>query len=194
MRLVVLIILLVLSGFATFGQIRPVEPNQDKPISNGDGNKSGFSKERMFTGGNFWLQLGSFTIIDISPSLGYKVTEELRDGAGISYQYFRQNTGSGILSESRFGYRVFSSYQLFKNAALYAEYERLRLRDYWYNGGQHVWINNLWLGGAYRQWLGPNSAVDLLVLYDARFDNNPAKPFMFGNSPWTTRITFMFGF
>ena len=45
--------------------------------------------DRLYFGGNFGLQFGSFTHIEASPVVGYMVNQDLSFGTGAIYQYFR---------------------------------------------------------------------------------------------------------
>jgi hypothetical protein len=54
--------------------------------------KKGFDKSRLFIGGNFGLSFGDYTIINVSPQLGYHFTEHFAAGAGISYIYYNLKT------------------------------------------------------------------------------------------------------
>ena len=39
-----------------------------------------FEKDKLFTGGNLGLQLGTYTLIDISPIIGYYFTNKFSAG------------------------------------------------------------------------------------------------------------------
>lgn len=49
--------------------------------------KKGFKKENVFIGGNFGLSFGDYTLINISPQLGYRFNRYLAAGLGINGQY-----------------------------------------------------------------------------------------------------------
>lgn len=49
--------------------------------------KKGFQKEKLFIGGNFGLTFGDYTLINISPQLGYRFTELFAAGIGLNGQY-----------------------------------------------------------------------------------------------------------
>ena len=61
----------VLTCFAQF--------EQDKPSF----------KDRLFFGGGFGLTVGSVTHVDISPMVGYRITDRFSAGIGLSYQYYK---------------------------------------------------------------------------------------------------------
>ncbi len=50
-----------------------------------------FSRENMFVGGNFGLSIGNFTLINLSPQVGFRLNEYFAVGAGINgiYSSFR---------------------------------------------------------------------------------------------------------
>lgn len=49
--------------------------------------KKGFDKEKLFIGGSFGLSFGDYTIINVSPQLGYRFNQYLAAGMGINMQY-----------------------------------------------------------------------------------------------------------
>lgn len=49
--------------------------------------KKGFQRDKLFVGGNFGLTFGDYTLINISPQLGYRFTEHVAAGMGINAQY-----------------------------------------------------------------------------------------------------------
>jgi len=49
--------------------------------------QKGFQKEKLFAGGNFGLSFGDYTIINISPQLGYRFNPYLAAGIGLNGQY-----------------------------------------------------------------------------------------------------------
>lgn len=49
--------------------------------------KKGFDKDKLFVSGNFGLSFGDFTLINISPQLGYRFNNTLAAGIGINGIY-----------------------------------------------------------------------------------------------------------
>jgi transcriptional regulator with XRE-family HTH domain len=77
--------------------------------------QKGFQKEKLFFGGNFGLTFGNYTLINVSPQIGYRFTERLAAGMGVNMQYvsfkerdFRTNnvlykTSQGVAGLNVFG-------------------------------------------------------------------------------------------
>src|ERR1044071_10430388 len=66
--------------------------------------KKGFDKGKLVVGGNFGLSFGDYTIINVSPQIGYRFNQYFAVGAGPNFQYssfryryyspeYRQNYG-----------------------------------------------------------------------------------------------------
>lgn len=49
--------------------------------------EKGFQKEKLFVGGNFGLTFGNYTLINVSPQIGYRFTNFFAAGVGINMQY-----------------------------------------------------------------------------------------------------------
>lgn len=64
---------------------------QDEPQSD-----KGFKKENLFVGGNFGLTIGDFTLINISPQVGYQFSRRLAAGVGINGQYISRKWYDGV--------------------------------------------------------------------------------------------------
>lgn len=54
--------------------------------------KKGFQKENLFVGGNFGLSFGDYTLINVSPQLGYRFNRYVAAGVGINGQYVSEKT------------------------------------------------------------------------------------------------------
>lgn len=76
--------------------------------------KKGYQKENLFVGGNFGLSFGDYTLINVSPQLGYRFNRYLAAGVGINGQYvsFRERyinggtfrkTAQGVVGLNLFG-------------------------------------------------------------------------------------------
>lgn len=136
-------------------------------------------KQKIIFGGNLGLQFGGETRIDLSPEIGYKITENLIAGVGVSYQYYKSKLYN--YSTSLYGGKVFSRYYIMKNVFGHAEFETLSLEsDVFDPKGIHgdvdrFWIQSLLVGGGYKQPIGQNSALIITVLWN--LNDTPDSPY-----------------
>src|SRR6476619_3158049 len=49
--------------------------------------KKGFDKDKLFFGGNFGLSFGDYTLINISPQIGYRFNKWIAAGTGLNFIY-----------------------------------------------------------------------------------------------------------
>ena len=135
--------------------------------------QGGFSWDRVVFGGNFGAGFSSNeSLIALSPSVGYRFTERLTVGTGVIYQYYRLKIPGFDFKFNNYGGRLFTSYQLTDFLVAHAEYESLNLEYVKISpagavdGTGRRTINSTLVGGGYRQMLGRNSVVDILLLYN----------------------------
>ncbi len=126
-------------------------------------------KDRIYlTGGLGGAFSQDYVYIDVSPLLGYRITQRFSAGAGFTYQYINYkfwNYTSNIV-----GPRAFARYQLLNFLFAHAEYEHLFLKyrqvD---NLGNVTFVNKnvpgLLLGGGITPSIG-GSRFYLMVLYN----------------------------
>lgn len=187
-RIAILATLLLLVSLSLSAQI--TAPNTTKP-DRSEETEGGFDKHKLFTGGNFGLQLGQSAYFELSPNIGYKVTERFRPGVGLNYQYWRQkDNAGGKVSQSIVGWRAFGSYTILENIIGYGEYENLRIQFQ----NQNIYLSNVWAGLGYRQWLGENSAIDMMLLYNTLYNEGSQgiRPALYG-SPWNLKMGIIIG-
>lgn len=138
--------------------------------------------QRLVYGGGFGMQFGSVTLLDLSPTIGYRVTDQLTLGTGISYKYnhikdytLDQNSGTWYEYNSNvFGGSIWGRYYLLRNIFAHAEVEQLRI-NYNYtsvnfttptNIKNGVDVTSVLVGGGYRQPLGRNVFFNILILFN----------------------------
>ncbi|WP_194776511.1 hypothetical protein [Pararhodonellum marinum] len=131
--------------------------------------------DRMYFGGNFSLQFGDVTFIDISPLAGLMVTPRFSTGLGVTYQYL--NFRFFNQSNNIYGGRVFTRYNVFNNIFLHGEYESLNTVftrvDPATNETAFVreWVPGLFLGGGYFVPFGRRGGANVTLLYNILHDN-----------------------
>ena len=130
----------------------------------GTGERSGFDWRRVTIGGGFGMTFGDLTFIEIAPTFGYFLTDNILAGVGGSYTYFSDNRGATNWSTSIYGGRLFGQY-IFDDLPLLAhtELEVINFDDF--NDGR-VNIVNLYVGGGIQQRFSNNSFFYILALWN----------------------------
>jgi hypothetical protein len=135
--------------------------------------QKGLSWDKLVFGGNFGAGFSNQeSSVAISPSVGYRFTEKLTIGTGLIYQYYAIKFPGFNFKFNNYGTRFYSTYQLTDFLIGHAEYETLNLEYINFNsagipdGTSRRTINSMLVGGGYRQMLGRNSVVDLMLLYN----------------------------
>lgn len=144
---------------------------------NGQSNSDrGSFKDKLFVGGNLGAQFGSVTLVEISPLIGYKITEKFSSGIGATYIYYKlKRTSSFPAYETHiYGGRIFSQYQIIESIIGYTELEVLNLDIYNSNeskferGNVYSWL----VGGGYTQPIGNRASLNMYLLWDLIEDLN----------------------
>lgn len=157
---------------------RFIDPEENPPL-----------RERMYYGGNFSLQFGAVTFIDISPLAGAMITERYSAGVGATYQYinFRFHGTGG---RSVYGGRVFNRYNITQNFFGHAELETLNAE--YFNVRQdrfeRAWIPGAFVGGGYFSPAGARGGFNIMILYNLMYDNL-RSPY---DQPYVIRVGFVF--
>jgi hypothetical protein len=123
--------------------LKAQQPDHDKP-------------SRWFAGGNLGLQIGTVTLIDVSPLVGYMLTNKLAVGVGATYKYYHirnyfydpalnryENFRSHIFGGSSFG-----RYFITQNIFAHTEYEYLRYKNEVFG---NINFHSYFVGAGYRQ-------------------------------------------
>lgn len=154
-------VILAFSFLLGTGKAQTTEVPKDE---NKEENK-GFSWDKVFVGGNFWMQFGNYTFIDISPMVGYRFTEKFSAGLGPSYQYLSIKDLGYSFSTNAYGGRVFGRYFIWQNLFTHSELELINLEAFDIQR-RRVNVTNLYVGGGYRQMLGERAYADIVVLWN----------------------------
>lgn len=144
--------------------------------------------ERLSPGGNFSLQFGSLTYIDVSPSLGYRFTDRFTAGPGFTYRYLKYR---GFPGSSIYGGRFFARHLVARQFFVQTEYENLSV-EFLTNDPREPfvreWVPGFFIGGGVYQPIGERAGFMIAALYNLSYDNL-RSPY---NSPWVFNVGFTF--
>jgi len=147
--------------------------------------------DRVFFGGNLGLQFGDITLVDVSPMVGYRITDKVAAGISFSYIYYHYkiyNPYSYLyedMSSNIYGTSIFGRYYFVENLFAHAEYEYLIYSYDNYrpisSGGSYlkstetVDVPGFYLGGGYRQPVGGRTSFTITILYNVM--ESPYSPY-----------------
>jgi len=181
-----------LFALTSFAQDDPMKKKEENGNDSQNQQQAAPWQDKVFFGGNFALQFGNITVIDVSPLVGYRLNEKMQVGAGFTYQYFSRDYGNGYkYSNSIYGGRLFGRYFIAPTLFLHGEYENINL-PYWdfsqTSTGelQRAWTSGLLAGGGYSVPLGMRTALNMTVLYNFFWDSQRSA----SASPWVVRMGF----
>ncbi|MBU0489459.1 MAG: hypothetical protein KKA07_02435 [Bacteroidetes bacterium] len=163
---------ILLVGLLLVAFLRIEAQNYSDDPETGTKNKE-TSGNRFYTGGGIALQIGSVTILGISPTLGYKITESFSVGLGVKYLYYSEVYSTGRSSASIYGASPFARYLITESVFAYTEYEFINIvyKDPGYALNDQMSLESFFVGGGYRQEVTNNSWFYLLVLFN--LNNTP---------------------
>ncbi|MDF2158687.1 hypothetical protein [Algoriphagus sp. CAU 1675] len=145
-------------------------------------------KDRLYYGGNFGMQFGTITLVDISPLVGVMITPRFSSGLGFTYQYFNDRRYMGGVTSS-YGGRIFSRYNVLPNIFLQGEFESINFENYNLvtDRFERIWSNALFVGGGYFAPFGSRGGANFTFLYNLRHDNR-RSPY---GEPYVIRVGFV---
>lgn len=151
----------------------------------------GFDKQKLFTGGNLGLSLGSITYINVSPLIGYRFSDLFAAGVQINSQYESvryKNPDNSLYKKERYtvlGGGIFGRLYPLRQFFLQLQPEmnfifgKVRYYDGTPEQKYRDHVASLLGGGGYSQAIGDNSAFVIMVLYDILQDDRSP----YGNKP-----------
>ena len=144
-----------------------------KPAEPAKGKTPFWSWDRVYGGGGLGLQFGNFTLVNIAPDIGYKITEKYSAGIGLRYIYIGDRRVVPAYELNIYGASVFNRYLLTDFLFAHAEYEVLN-GPWGYYSSQRSFLTNIWVGSGLRQHAG-NSSINVTALWN--LNNTPNNPF-----------------
>lgn len=153
---------------------------EEKEEQKTDSLKTSDFKERVYTGGNFSLNLGSnFSYVDISPLAGYMLTPTFSAGLGATYLYLSRkyvNLQSGNtfkVSSSVYGGRTFVRKNILETYFAHMEFEALNVEFASNTNNENTireWVPGLFIGGGVFQPVFGRGGINLTILYNLLHD------------------------
>lgn len=168
----------------SYSQAREEGVSSNSSKGTAKGSKSGFDMDNVVVGGGFGLQFGTITLVEVSPTVAYRFTDNFLTGIGGRYTYFEDNTTGLSFSTNIYGGSIFSQYFFLDNFLAHTEYEILNLQV-GFNENNRANVSSFFVGGGYRSPLGANSYATIIILYDLNDDIN---------SPYVSNPIIRFGF
>ncbi len=109
-------------------------------------------RERIFPGISFQYQKSNDYMLDVNPSMGYMILQNVSAGVGFNYRLVRSgNNESWRQNQSIYGPRAFAEVKLFRGFLGYIEYEYINTRVSEKAGvsretGKREWVSGLFTG------------------------------------------------
>jgi len=151
----------------------PPHPINQPPVAPKD-----FSSfmERLYVGGNVGAWFGSSTYINLSPLVGCKITKDFSLGVTGTYNYFSQVYGGQKYVSTIYGGGGFGRYHFHENFFAQVGVERLSVLDYRsIIPDSRVWIDNILVGGGYRQYFSERGSFVAALFYN--LNQTPLSPY-----------------
>ncbi len=142
-----------------------------------------YNQGKFFISPDFGLIVGTITRIEVSPVLGYYVSDRLSLAAGFTYQYYKQSGDYFVNFKTNiYGPRAYASYILIKNLGeilpvqsnieilTHLEYEALSLENKYFalipSETGRFWFHTALIGGGISQTTSQRIKLNALILWD----------------------------
>jgi hypothetical protein len=108
-------------------------------------------RNRFYWGGNLGAWFGNPSFADVSPLVGYKITDKLSVGVGVIFNYYSYKYNNYKYSTTFYGGRINARYFILENVFVQAGYDRINRDDpYSYKPNSRIWVENILVGGGLR--------------------------------------------
>lgn len=160
--LIILTLLISTLGFAQEEDAYVFGDNTSNNSTSASSGGGGFDWDRVTIGGGLGMTFGSITYIEVSPTFGYYLTDNILAGIGGNYTYYSEKATN--FNTSLYGGRIFGEY-VFENIPFlaHAEIELINIESY---DNERINIINPYIGGGLKQSFGGHSYLYILVLWN----------------------------
>lgn len=124
-----------------------------------------WSWDKVYGGGGigFWSS-NRVTYFNLSPQLGYRITDRYSAGLGVTYIYVNDRNYSPSYTLNIYGGSVFNRFLITDFLFAHAEYEVIN-GPWDFYGNRRFNLYNVWAGGGLRQAVG-NSSMNIYALWN----------------------------
>jgi hypothetical protein len=132
--------------------------------------KSSFT-DKLFFGGGLGLQFGQVTQIEITPIVGYRVTNRFHVGVSGTYSFYKDQTYTNAIQYSTYGGSTFLRFFIIEGLFAHTEAEFLNVEVFDFTSQttyttHREWIQNYLVGGGYFQKIGEKSGMFFEILWN----------------------------
>ena len=140
----------------------------------------------MVFGGNVGLSFGTYTRINVSPKIGYRLDNRWIAGVGGTYQYLEIDDRFGEFYDRIYGGNIFTNYRIFNSFLLVGRYELLNVKVHpvFSLNPYRTWQPGTLIGLGYRQGTGGKVLFDINLMYNLTHNR--------GVSPYNSSIVWGF--
>ncbi len=150
--------------------------------------------QRIRIGGTFGLQFGTFTYVNLSPTVGYMVIKNRLELGGGPIFIFERYRFSGYQDFKFFVYGpdVYARGYLWKGLYLESRYDLVNKPSY-FDFSKKIWVSHLLLGAGYAAPLGKVGFLDVSMLFNVLNNSESIYKGTFGNFPLILNVGVGFG-
>lgn len=137
--------------------------------------------DKITFGGNFaFFTSNSSTFVDISPLIGYKLTNFILVGAGPVYNYYSEYQYGTRFTFDIYGVRAMGRIYFLESLFFQTGWDLLNRSIYVYNFNvlqkDRIWVQNIWIGGGVRYIIGSNAYMFTSILFNLNQNNYSPYP------------------
>ena len=121
-------------------------------------------KERFYFGGNLGAQFGDYTLVNVAPLVGFKITDRWSVGTQATYSYVNIKYSGYRYEDNIYGGSLFSRFFIFENFFAHAETETLN--GNWAGSGTRFNVNSIFVGGGYMHRIGSKAGFGITAMFN----------------------------
>lgn len=120
--------------------------------------------DHFYLGGGLSAQFGNYTLINVSPLIGYKIIDRWSVGVRGNYSYVNIRDFAYRYEDHIVGGSAFTRVFVFRNLFLHSEYEVLN--GDWTDNGERFNVRSLFVGGGYIYRITDRAGIGATILFN----------------------------